>query len=117
MSFQCYTSRTTLRSTMTGALFVSSDGTRRVIPDHWLNQAELLQGARLLRLSYSFCTIEIAGRDLGPVFEDAGTGKLGMVQTAPPQSVPGEQPWITSIVVIALPQSPFSEFDEGSFDA
>ena len=112
MSFQCYTSRTSLRSTMTGALFILSDGTQRVIPDHWLNQAEILDGSRLLRLSYSFCTIEVSGQCLDPIFEDASIGKLGAIQAAPPEAAPGGQLWVTNIVAIALPQSPFSASEE-----
>ena len=112
MSFQCYTSRTSLRSTMTGALFVLSDGTQRVIPDHWLKQAEILNGSRLVRLSYSFCTIEVSGRGLNPIFEDASIGKLGAIQAAPLGATPGGELWVTNIVTIMPPQSNFPAFEE-----
>ncbi len=79
MAFQCYTPRASLRSALMGGLFISTDGTRRVIPDHWLNQAELLDGSRLLRLSYSFCTVEVSGEGLDPIFEDASIGKVGAI--------------------------------------
>jgi len=107
MSFQCYTSRTSLRAAMTGALFIWSDGRQRVIPDQWLHQAELLNESRLLRLTYSLCTIEVSGRALDSIFEDASIGKLGAIQVAPSESAPGGELWVTSIIETALPQSPF----------
>ncbi len=83
MSFQCYIPRASLRSAFIGGLFVSAAGTRRLVPDHWLLQAEIIDGARLLRLSYSCCTIEVAGQLLQPIFEDASVGKLGAIHAAP----------------------------------
>jgi hypothetical protein len=100
MSFQCYTSRSSLRSALTGGLFISADGSRRIIPDHLLTQAELLQDGRLLRLNYSFCAIEISGQCLDPIFEDAGIGKLGAVLAAPSEAVPNGQPWVSGIVIV-----------------
>ena len=76
MSFQCYTSRASLRSTLIGGLFISTDGTSRVLPDHWLTYAELLEGSRLLRLGYSFCTIEVAGQCLDYVLLEKGKHAL-----------------------------------------
>ncbi len=117
MVFQCYTPRTSLRSALTGGLFISADGSRRIIPDHWLIQAELLQDGRLLRLSYSFCTIEVSGQGLDPIFQDVGIGKLGAVQAATSETVPQGQLWVTSIVVNAPLESPFSASGEEGFDA
>lgn len=117
MPFQCYTPRSSLRSALIGGLFVLTDGTRRVVPDHWLVQAELLHGARLLRLSYSFCTIEVAGQCLDPIFEDAGIGKLGAVLAAAMDPAPSGQLWVSSIVVIAPPQPAFPAFEQGCRDA
>ncbi len=108
---QCYTPRTSLRSAPIGGLFVMMDGSRRIVPDQWLTQAELLQGARLLRLTYSFCIIEIAGQNLDPIFDDAGIGKLGVIQAAPRDAMPAGQPWVTSIIAIAPTEPAFSEFD------
>jgi hypothetical protein len=93
-------------------LFIMPDGMQRVIPDHWLNQAELLGGSRLLRLGYSFCTIEVSGRGLDSIFEDAAIGRLGAIQAAPAGAVPGDGPWVTGIVAIMLSQSPFSAHEE-----
>ncbi|MBN1566801.1 MAG: hypothetical protein JXA73_03075 [Acidobacteria bacterium] len=117
MSFQCYTSRTSMRSTLTGGLFISADGSQRIIPDHWLVQAELLNGSRLLRLSYSFCTIEVSGRNLDPIFEDAGIGKLGAVQASASEKMPSEQLWVTNIIVVAPPEPPSSASEQEYFDA
>src|SRR5205814_8672197 len=96
MSFQCYIPRASLRSALIGGLFVSADGTRRLVPDHWLHQAELLDGERLLRLSYSCCTIEVAGQLLQPIFEDASIGKLGAIHAAPATPAPHGCLWVTS---------------------
>jgi hypothetical protein len=102
---------------LTGGLFISADGSQRIVPDHWLTQAELLQGSRLVRLSYTFCTIEVAGQCLDTIFEDASIGKLGAVHAAPPQAAPGGQLWVTSIVVIAPPAPPEAAFEAGRSDA
>ncbi len=117
MSFQCYTPRASLRSTLTGGLFISADGTRRIIPDHWLVQAELLNGSRLLRLNYSFCTVEVSGQCLDPIFEDAGVGKLGAVLAAASEKVPNGQLWVTSIVVVTPPEPRFSAFEQECVNA
>ena len=117
MSFQCYASRASSRSVLIGALFLPADGTRRVVPDHWLAQAELLEGACLLRLSYTSCTIEVAGRGLGPIFEDASVGRLGTIRMAPPQESPDGQLWVTSIIVLAPAAPALPAFEEEHFDA
>jgi len=114
MPIQCYTPRASLRSASIGGLFISADGARRAIPDHWLTQAVLLEGARLLRLIYTFCTIEVAGQCLDLIFEDASIGKLGAVQTAPPQAAPDGQLWVTSIIAIT-PPAPSESASEGDF--
>jgi hypothetical protein len=117
MSFQCYTPRTSLRSSLTGGLFILGDGSRLIIPDHWLMQVELLHGGRLLRLNYSFCTIEISGQCLDPIFEDAGIGKLGAVLATTSETVPNGQLWVTSIVVIPPPDSHLAASDQEFLDA
>lgn len=117
MTFQCYSSRASLRSALVGGMYVLAGGAKRVIPDQWMVQAELLQNGSLLRLSYTFCTIEVAGRNLDAIFEDASVGKLGAIQPAPPDASPDGQPWITSIVVVAGGAQPGSEFEGGCSDA
>jgi hypothetical protein len=106
------TFRASLPSALTGGLFISADGTQRIVLVHGLNQTELLYGSRLLRLSYSFCTIEVSGRELDSIFEDASIGRLGTIQVAPVGAVPGDEPWVTSIAAIVPPQSPFSAHEE-----
>src|SRR6266487_4711563 len=112
MSFECYTPCTLLRSAMIGGLFVSADGTRRLVPDHWpLLQAELIDGARLLRLSYSCCTIEVAGQLLEPIFEDVSIGRLGAIHVAPATPAPHGRLWVTSVVAITPAEAPFAAFE------
>ncbi len=106
MPFRCYTPRATMHSAPIGGFFIFADGTTRVIPDHWLTMAELSEGGRLLRLNYTFCSIEIAGECLDPILEDVGIGKLGAVQVAPSDALPEAKPWVTSIVVIMSPALP-----------
>src|SRR5439155_22108522 len=116
MPFQCYTSRASMRSALIGGLFIPADGGRRVVPDHWLTQAELLEGARLLRLSYTFCTIEVAGECLDLLLEVANIGKLGATQAAPPQAAPGGLLWVMCIVAFApLDASELHFVWEGSY--
>jgi hypothetical protein len=45
MTFQCYIPRSSQR-TATGAVFMTPNGVRRLIPDHWLAQAELSEQDR-----------------------------------------------------------------------
>ena len=117
MSVQCYTPRTSLRSALAGGLFISADGSRRFVPDHYLTQAELLQEAGLLRLSYSSFTIEVTGQGLDPIFEDASIGKLGAIQAVPEGATPGECLWVTNIVIVAPPESPLLPVHQEHFDA
>ena len=111
MSFQCYVPRASLRSALIGGLFVSADGTRRLVPDHWLLQAELLEGDRLLRLSYTCCTIEVAGQSLEPIFEDASIGKLGAIHAGSERPAPHGYLWVTSVVAITPAEAHFAAFE------
>lgn len=97
----CYTPRTSLRSGAVCGLFIRADGTRLIIPDRWLTEACLTDDDRLLRLTYTFCMIEIAGRHLKPILEDVSTGKLGAVQELPSRVAEDGEPWVSSIVMIA----------------
>src|SRR2546426_11001380 len=96
VTFQCYFPRSSQPSAI-GAVFVTADGVRRLVPDHWLAQAELSENGRLLRLIYSCCTIEVAGQDLGALFQDATVGRMGMILEGPAVSMPGDQLWVNSI--------------------
>ena len=117
MSFQCYIPRTSLGPALMGGFYVSADGTRRLVPDHWLLDPELLDGAPLMRLSYSGCTIEVAGECLDLLLEDANIGKLGATQAAPPQAAPGGQLWVKSIVAFAPPEASELPFGRERSDA
>ena len=100
MTFQCYVPRSVQHTTV-GAVFVTLDGVHQLIPDHWLSRAELHEKGRLLRLIYTFGTIEVAGEGLEVLFEDAVAGRLGIVSRAPPAAVPRVQPWVNSLVALA----------------
>jgi hypothetical protein len=100
MTFQCYVPRS-LKLTVVGAVFVTLDGVRHLIPDHWLSRAELHEKGRLLRLIYTFGAIEVAGQGLEVLFEDAAAGRLGIVSQAPPADAPRVQPWVSSIMALA----------------
>ncbi len=117
MSFQCYTPRASLRSASIGGLFILAGGVKRVIPDQWLMQVELLEETCLLRLSYTFCTIEVAGEDLDAIFEDPTVGKLGAIQAAPTEAAPAGQPWVTSIVVVPPATQSLPPSEQEFFDA
>ena len=99
MTFQCYIPRSSQRSA-NGAIFVTSDGDRRLITDQWLAQAELLEHGRLLRLTYTCCTIEVAGQRLDALFEDVTVGRLGMVFEGSSIPASPDQPWVSSLVAI-----------------
>jgi hypothetical protein len=96
----CYLPRS-LQHTAIGAVFVTLDGVRHLIPDHWLSRAELREKGRLLRLIYTFGTIEVAGQGLEVLFEDATAGRLGTVSQAPPAAVRHGQLWVSSIMALA----------------
>ena len=98
MTFQCYVPRSP-QHTVVGAVFVTLDGVRHLIPDHWLSRAELCEKGRLLRLIYTFGTIEVAGHGLEVLFEDAVGGRLGIISQAPPMAAP-VQPWVSSLVAL-----------------
>jgi hypothetical protein len=89
MTFQCYVPRS-LQHTAIGAVFVTLDGVRHLIPDHWLSRAELREKGRLLRLIYIFGTIEVAGQGLEVLFEDAAAG-TGTTNGCAPSAPLGQQ--------------------------
>src|SRR5881628_3237438 len=61
MSFLCHIPGASLRSALISGLFVPADGALRLATDHWLLQAELLNGERQMLLSSSCGAIEVAG--------------------------------------------------------
>ena len=85
-----------------GAVFVTTAGVHRMIPEHWLAQAELSEGGCLLRLFYTCCTMEVAGRCLETLFEDAVAGRLGMIiEGTSKQPATPDQLWVSSLVSVA----------------
>ena len=105
MSFLCHIPLASLCSALISTLFVSADGARRMVTDHRLLQAELLDGERHLRLSSSCRTIEVAGHYRGLIFEGANLGTQRAVQAAPPHVGLDWQLWETSIIAIAPPEA------------
>ena len=100
-----------LTEALIGGLFISADGGRCLVPDLWLLQAEILDGARLLLLGYSCCTIEVAGQLLEPIFEDASIGKLGAIHAAPERPAPHGCLWVTSVTVMTPAEAPLEAFE------
>ena len=99
MTSPCYLPRSSERSVI-GAIFVTIGGVRRFIPDHLLAEAELSEQGRLLRLTYTCCTVEVAGQGLDALFEDAIVGRLGTILQTPSASLPRDQPWVSRIMAI-----------------
>ena len=99
MTSQCYVPRSSERSVI-GAVFVTIGGVRRFIPDHFLTEAELSEQGRLLRLTYTCRTVEVAGQRLEVLFEDAIVGRLGTILQSPSALVPRDQLWVSSIMAI-----------------
>ena len=111
----CYQSRN-LKSI--GGIFISSDGSCRTIPDHYLHSAKLQSDSALLRLSYSSCVVDIIGYRLTAIYNDVVIGKLGTVAVHNPADVKSRiasnVPYITSIVYLNM--SPGAAFDlEGKY--
>jgi hypothetical protein len=77
-----------------GAIFVSHNGERRLLPDSWLSCAELTDDERLLTLHYSAGKIRVRGHELGKLFEEVSRGCLGEIcecgSPAPDQGL-----WVT----------------------
>jgi hypothetical protein len=67
-------------------------------------QADLLDDPRFLRPTNTSSTIEVAGRGLTPVFDDACPGRLGTIRVAPSLPVPADSLRVTSIAVVLLAQ-------------
>ena len=109
MTSQCYLPRSSQTAAI-GAVFVTAGGVRRFLPDHSLLEAELSERGRLLRLTYTCCTVEVAGQRLEVLFEDAIVGRLGTIFQALPASVPPDQLWVSSILAI-VPAAADSSLD------
>jgi hypothetical protein len=73
----CYLKR---EGPLAGAVFVSLNADRRMIPDSWMSMVELNDQGRLLTLHYSAGTLRIRGHELREIFDDACRGRLGEVR-------------------------------------
>jgi hypothetical protein len=107
-------------SNYVGGIFISANGSRRVIPDQWLHEAILEKGSALLRLCYSSCTMEIRGKRLDKIFEDAALSKIGTITVKVPADDAkainaASSPFVTSI--IHVPMSPLAASDLERSDA
>lgn len=100
MIFECYLPRPS-QGFVIGAVFVTAEGTRRLISDDWLTKVELCDQGRFLRLTYTCCAIEVAGQQLEILFEDAVAGRLGTILQGPPMLVPCHRPWVSSLLALA----------------
>ena len=101
-----------------GGTFINADGFTRVISDQWFCQAELLNDATLLRINYSFGSVEISGYRLDAIANDVAIGKLGVI-TVPVSAdavtdVAENAPSVTSIVYIP---APFASSEQECCDA
>jgi len=112
----CYTPRTSFRSGMVGGLFVLADGSRRAVPDQWMSQVEITGRATLIRIGYTFCTIEVSGQSLDQIFDDAAAGRLGVV-VAGGGDAPATGLWVSSIVFAPPDAPPFPDSEPGCSDA
>ena len=102
MNLKCYTPRAEHRAALIGGLFIRSNNDSCLVPDHCLVKAELLSGSRKLKLTYSYCIVEVAGRCLDAIYEDSCIGKLGTVRVASPEeneSAPDNQLCVASLVI------------------
>ena len=109
----CYKPRT---SPYIGGVFISADSSCRIVPDQWLHDATLEKGSCLLRLCYSSCTMEIRGRRLDKIFEDATLGKLGTITVNVPAddkiaAVSTNSPFVMSIVHVPISPLAASELE------
>ena len=84
----CYVRR---ESPAVGAVFVSLNGDRCMIPDGWLSRAELTDDETLLTLHYPAGTLSIRGHELNPLFDDAVARAVALASKSwkpPPGGVP-----------------------------
>jgi len=113
----CYESRS---SNSIGGVFISANGSCRVIPDHYLNSMKLQNDSTLLRFCYSSCVIDISGYRLDSIYNDATIGKLGVIKVARPAddrkaADAKNSPFVTNIIHVPMPS--VEAFDLESKDA
>jgi hypothetical protein len=100
----CYTTRSSFRKQNTGAVFTFLAGERRWIPDMCLSHAQVSKGATELKLVYTSCVVNLYGRHLGSIFEDAMSHQLGEIREGGmPDGLPGTGLWVTSVEILDPP--------------
>ena len=98
-------------------MLAATNGTRHGVPDRSLTHAEILQRARVPRLRYTFCTIEMFGYYVELISENASVGKLGAKHAAPERPAPYARRRFASVVTIAPPEASRVPFGRGCFNA
>ncbi len=115
MNFKCYTPRAEHRAALIGGLFIRPNNDSCLVPDHCLVKAELLGGSRKLKLTYSYCIVEVAGRCLDAIYEDACVGKLGTVRVATPEqneSAADDELCVASLVITPPLEAEYRESEQ-----
>jgi hypothetical protein len=115
MSLKCYTPRAEHRAALIGGLFIRPNNDSCLVPDHCLVKAELLSGSRMLKLTYSYCIVEVAGRCLDAIYEDACISKLGTIRVASPEeceSAPDNQLCVASLVITPPLETEYSASEQ-----
>jgi hypothetical protein len=95
----------------------ATNGTRHGVPDRSLTHAGILQRARVPRIMYTFCAIEIFGYYVGLILESASCGTLGAKHAAPERPAPYARRRVASILTIAPPEVSRAPFGRGCFNA
>jgi hypothetical protein len=95
----------------------ATNGTRHGVHDRSLTHPEILQRARVARIMYTFCTIEIFGYYVELILESASSGTLGARHAAPERPAPFTRRRVASLVTIAPPEAPRVPFERGCFNA
>jgi len=98
-------------------MLTTTNGTRHGVPDRSLTHAEILQRARVPRIMYTFCAIEIFDYCVGLILEDPGIGKLGAKHVAPERPAPYARRRVASVVTIAPPEASRVPFERRCFNA
>ena len=98
-------------------MLAATNGTRHGVPDRSLTHAEILQRARVLPLSYTFCAIEIFGYYVELMLEVPVFGKLGAEHAAPKRPAPHARCRVLSVITIAPPEASRVPFGRGCFNA
>jgi len=98
-------------------MLAATDGTRHGVPDRSLTHAEIPQRARVPRILYTFCAIEMFGYYVERILKDARIGKLGAKHVAPERPAPYARRRVAGVVTIAPPEASRVPFERRCFNA